>query len=124
MTHATTEEFLAHYGVPGMKWGKRNNKSANKEPASSDAKKTAELIGRKKTSGTSALSNKELQTVIQRKQLEQQYAQLNPGKIAQGNNKAKTILGVVGTVSAVVALGSSPLGKIVKTGVTNAIKRA
>lgn len=121
-----TEEFLAHYGVPGMKWGKRKGSSgsskSSKEPASADAVAVGALMGKKKKSGTSALSNKELQTVITRRQLEQQYSNLNPGKVAQGQNKVKTVLSVIGTVGAVAAIGSSPLGRAAGKGITTAAK--
>lgn len=125
MTAVATEDFLSHYGIPGMKWGKRkgsSSKSSPKEAPSADAKAVGALVGRKKTSGTAALSNKELQQVITRKQLEQQYATLNPSKVQAGNNKVKSILGIVGTVGAVYALGSSPMGKGVKSAIGKAIR--
>lgn len=36
----TTDEFLAHYGVPGMKWGKRKAESSSSEPSARKAKRT------------------------------------------------------------------------------------
>lgn len=122
-----TDTFLAHYGVPGMKWGKRKGSSgsskSSKEPASADAVAVGALMGKKKSSGTAALSNKELQTVITRRQLEQQYKNLNPGKVQSGHNKVKTVLAVAGTVSAIVALGSSPAGKLVGKTIQSQIKK-
>jgi hypothetical protein len=67
-------DFLAHYGVKGMRWGKRG---ASKEGPSDDAARSAALRARAKTSKVKALSNKELQEAINRMNLEQQYKRLS-----------------------------------------------
>jgi uncharacterized Fe-S cluster-containing MiaB family protein len=63
-------DFLQHYGVKGMKWGKRKN------PASSDsaASKTVKVAAKKK--GIHTVSNKDLQTAIERMRLEQDFKRL------------------------------------------------
>lgn len=63
-------DFLQHYGVKGMKWGKSKN------PASSDAaaSKTVRVVAKKK--GIHTVSNKDLQTAIERMQLEQNFKRL------------------------------------------------
>lgn len=74
------EDVLAHYGVPGMKWGVRKNGGASRRPAkegpSEDAVKKQDTKARVKRSGKQALSNKELQDAITRMNLEQQYTRL------------------------------------------------
>lgn len=64
------EDFLQHFGVKGMKWGKKKN------PASSDsaASKTVRTTAKKK--GIHTVSNKELQTAIERMRLEQDFKRL------------------------------------------------
>jgi len=81
----TIDEVLAHYGVRGMKWGVRKNrdgtvKTARKTtPVSEDAAAAKVSKAKTKTGGTDALSNKELQQLVNRMNLEQQYSRLNKG---------------------------------------------
>lgn len=100
-------EFLAHYGIKGMRWGHRTAKPAptavtpsaksvvphgtkkktkvqveggENHPAHQDAIKVAEARAKLAKSGTAALSNNELREVANRIQLEQQVKQLTaPG---------------------------------------------
>jgi hypothetical protein len=90
---------LAHYGIPGMKWGRRKsrgpsvevptgpqpvvirqNKKGNLETTggrghnpSEDAQKAAALRQKAHASGTHSLSNQELQTLVNRMNLEANY---------------------------------------------------
>lgn len=105
LLHAEVDEeietFLAHYGVKGMRWGvnKASRAASNSpevsvsqkpgkrvkavggkaRPASDDAKAaaTAKQIAKKST--TDALSNKELQSLVTRMNLEKQLADLQKG---------------------------------------------
>lgn len=65
------EEFLEHYGVKGMKWGKRKN------PASADAAAKATTKTAVKSKGLHTVSNADLQTAIRRMQLEQDFKRLS-----------------------------------------------
>lgn len=68
----TAEEFiLQHYGVKGMKWGKKKN------PASSDAARSKTVRTTAKKKGVHTVSNKELQDAISRMQLEQNFKRLS-----------------------------------------------
>lgn len=62
--------FLQHYGVKGMKWGKKKN------PASSDSAASASVRTTAKKKGIHTVSNKELQTAIERMRLEQDFKRL------------------------------------------------
>lgn len=83
-------DYLQHYGVLGMKWGVRkskvvpnkrsNRKNINKEYWSDDAKTVLRLNEKK----MSQLSNAEIRKINERKQLEKQYAQLNPSHVKKG----------------------------------------
>lgn len=112
MAHSNdpADDFLAHYGVKGMKWGVRKSSSERAEAAEAKKAKKAEKIEAKKvarkeawkkpvdedaavagqsrkrteTHGTDALSNKELQALVTRMNLEQQYTNL------QSSGKAKS----------------------------------
>lgn len=63
-------DFLQHYGVKGMKWGKKKN------PASSDAAASRSVRTTAKKKGIHTVSNKDLQTAIERMRLEQDFKRL------------------------------------------------
>lgn len=67
-------DFLAHYGVKGMKWGVRRKSAV---PASSDAARKATVKEAVKKGGVKAVSNKDLQDAINRMNLEQQFKRLS-----------------------------------------------
>lgn len=68
-------DFLQHYGVKGMRWGRRG-KTAKESPSAESSAATA-IRARAKTSKVKALSNKELQEAINRMNLEQQFKRLS-----------------------------------------------
>lgn len=86
------EEVLAHYGVKGMKWGVRKDRSASvtvaakgkrlktsggvHAPPHPDAVTAAGLRQKAKKSGSHALSNAELKMLNERLNMETQYARL------------------------------------------------
>lgn len=59
------KEFLEHYGVKGMKWGVRRNRSSSPKRSGGDPKK-----------GIKSLSDAELQRRVNRLNLEKQYSSL------------------------------------------------
>ena len=70
------ENVIAHYGVLGMKWGVRRNKSS-----SSDHTRSRELKKKK----LHELTDEELKTLNNRLNLEQNYRRLNPSVVAIGS---------------------------------------
>lgn len=71
------EDFLAHAGKKGMKWGVRKNKKAKVGKRSYNARK---------------LSNQELSAVVKRMELEQKYTKLNKRTAVVGEKWALTQL--------------------------------
>jgi len=92
---------LTHYGVKGMKWGRRKSEDSGQPevqvfrgtgrspskiktrkggdlPASEDAVKADAYKQAAKKSGPNALSNAELKVLVERMNLERQYSTLNP----------------------------------------------
>lgn len=118
MVGHATDGFLVHYGIPGMKWGKRNaskptydksvktfggtspHKNLNSSPKSIDAQKSHNYQSRVKSAGTDALSTKELKALVERQNLEQQYSRLNPKPVSLGAKLVGDLLPVVGTAFA------------------------
>lgn len=74
---SAVDNFLAHYGVKGMRWGARKAAQLPKEGVSKDAKTALDIRARAKKSKPKALSNKELQDAINRMNLEQQFKRLS-----------------------------------------------
>lgn len=105
------EKVLAHHGVKGMHWGVRKDKAGpvgstrrglgfhrNKPPATEDAKTAAASKKTIKKGGVQALSNKELQTLVTRMNLEQQYSKLSSqkSKKSKGSKFAAGLLADIG----------------------------
>ena len=80
------DEYLMHYGVLGMKWGKRKATASN----------SSEQAPKKRR-----MSNKELQARIKRLKMEKEYAQLiaSPPK----TSRVEKLIKGAGTVAALTA---------------------
>lgn len=118
------EFYLAHYGVKGMKWGRRKDRSGSGGSASRKSKRKAaaeaEILSQKKLK---KMSNKQLRERINRIQMEQQYAKLTTApdskpKIKQGKEKVDEVLSYWNTASSVYNAVNSPLGKEIRKQLT------
>lgn len=101
---------LMHYGVRGMKWGVRryqnkdgsltnagkNRRRKNPTKGWSKDAKAARSLNKK---GVKGMSNAELRKVNERKRLENEYRNLNPGKISKGLKYAGAVAAGMGTVA-------------------------
>lgn len=109
MAADATDDFLRHYGIPGMKWGRRKARDkpsysksvkvagAPAPRASEDAKQASSYKSKVKAGGTDALSTKELQALVTRQNLEAQYARLNPAPVSAGQKIIGSLMPAVGT---------------------------
>lgn len=72
------DDFLQHFGVKGMHWGARRAQ-AKRASSSDDANSASDAHSKaKKAGGTHALTNKELQDLVTRMNLEKQFNTLKP----------------------------------------------
>lgn len=117
----TVDEFFEHFGVKGMKWGRRKD-SAPKAPASEESTKTTETRAKAKASGSSSLSNKELQDAVTRLNLERQYASLTTSDLSVGKRLALEITGTGGSIAKQQAnqVAQQQSAKLVKKLIENA----
>jgi 2'-5' RNA ligase len=130
---------ISHYGVKGMHWGVRkgdssgggsgtDSKPAPKPRMSEDAKAVEKAFGKINRGGTDALSNHELQGLVTRLNLEQQYERLTSSPSQQqknaldsGHTAVKQMLSIGKTVNDVHKFMKSPAGKALK-GAFTAVK--
>lgn len=87
------KNYLAHYGVPGMKWGVRRK---SRTPSADSARVKA--IRKKKVY---EMSNDEIRDANNRLQLERQYKDLNKKKRAK--KAVQAFVATAGTITAVTA---------------------
>lgn len=104
---------LAHYGVKGQRWGVRRTDAQLRKGPSEDAKKIGENHRVAKKTGTKALSTKELQELVTRLNLEQQYSRMNPSTRQKGHATVKNLLAVGVTVNSAILFAQSPAGKAI-----------
>lgn len=115
---------LYHYGVLGMKWGVRRDRSrsggSRKKRSMSDDARDAYTIKKKKVS---QMSNAELRKLNERTRLEQEYSRLNPKSVSRGWKYVATAAGVMGTALSVYNSGSQlvQLGKKAGNGIVNVV---
>lgn len=117
------QDFLAHYGVKGMKWGvTRSNPSGgttgSNRSISSDARQAQKSRDRLSRHGsTDVLSNRDLQDLVTRMNLEQNYNRLKNME-PTAFDRAKRFTSGVGTTARtmnnVIAFVNSPAGKLLR----------
>jgi hypothetical protein len=100
-------DTLEHIGILGMHWGHR--KSRNTANTSSEDHSISRSI---KTKKLHEMNNKEIQTYLNRVNLERQYKEVNPNKVTRAKKSVNNVLGsmsqivaAAGTLTAVAALG-------------------
>jgi hypothetical protein len=92
LSHSEVDEFLEHFGIKGMKWGIRKDKAKRPSIASEDAQRAAASAKIVKRHGTKALNNKELQELVTRMNLEQQFSTLSSKRMGAGEKFARDLL--------------------------------
>lgn len=102
---AAAVDDILHFGVKGMKWGVRKKRGSSSssdkgdgKTLSPDAEKAHSHKETAKKHGTSALSNKELQELVTRMNLEQQYSRLSTQNKGKGVKGAQFVAGLLANV--------------------------
>lgn len=129
----SVDDFLAHYGVKGMKWGRRKNRPGVKTTPTSADHREAQRYRAKKPS---QLTNNQLKKLTTRMELERKYNQLNPKKVNRGRAYVTAALGTAGLGITAYNMVKSPAGQaaiklgstlfnrtLFETGIRKAIER-
>lgn len=128
VTHG--EPIIQHFGVMGMKWGQHKGgaaeaatsparKAAPKAaPDSADVKRVSKSAAKVDAHGTRVLTNQELQDLVNRMNLEQQYSRLASGPSkSTGDDIVKKIFANANYAQLAYKHLNSPLAKaVLKTG--------
>lgn len=97
---------LYHYGVPGMKWGVRRSQNKldriDKRSKKNDWSEDATTAAKIKTKKVSQMTNAELRKLNDRRNLEQQNANLSRNS-SKGRTAVKAFIATAGTITAVSA---------------------
>jgi len=121
--HDGADKVLSHFGIPGMKWGKRSSggnkpgKKKKKLPIADDYTAAREA----KAKGYKHLTNQELKSLNTRLQLEKSLRELKVSDYSKGLDAVKAVTAAGTTLAALYALGSTPFGQAVKKAVTGAV---
>lgn len=121
----TLETFLAdqskklfHFGVKGQKWGFRRTDAQLAVAAAAradvpDAVRAKETLATIKTKGSlAAVSDADLNHLVNRLNLEKRYADIDPSKFQKGHGFVKTTLDVGTTMNSVIKFANSPAGHL------------
>lgn len=117
MSEKAGEDFLAHYGVLGMKWGRRKNSSGSYTTTGRKAKnkyesKDSKAVRKLRKKKLNQLSNDELKKLNNRLQLEKQFKELKRSDTSAGKKFVQELL---------ISTGKSAAQNLVSKGVNSAI---
>ncbi len=99
------EEFIEHVGVKGMHWGVRKSNVSKKRSA--ESKRVSEL----KKKPAHQLTNKQLKTINERMNLEQNFSRMNPTTAQKGKLIVTGIIGTAMMAKTVFDITNSAAGK-------------
>lgn len=86
--------YLAHHGVKGMKWGVRHDRKGSRVSRMRNytGSKKSNALKEARRKDIDTMSNQELQDTINRLNLEKQYRSLTQVDIGFGSRKAQEVL--------------------------------
>lgn len=118
-------DCLEHHGIKGMKWGVRKGSSSSDSTTSRPGASADHIVAEAhkakiRTTGLHALSNKDLEELNKRMQLEQTQRDLSgkkPNQFDKGHSHVKKVLAAGKTLADIYNTVNSPAGKALKTAI-------
>ena len=103
LKHWDLDSYLEHFGVKGQKWGVRRGRGASSggsmHPASADAARAHATMETIRKHGVAAVSNGDLNHLVNRQRLVSQHAALTPDHVSAGKKIAQGLLKESGTIA-------------------------
>lgn len=96
---------LYHYGVLGMKWGVRRDRSTSGGSRRKKAPSHEDYQRAHSRKSVKQMSDSELRSRINRLQMEQQYSNLSPSRVSKGKNYFNKVVKAGTTVAAITTTG-------------------
>lgn len=112
---------LVHFGVKGQKWGFRRSDAqlataAKARADAPDAVRAGETLSAIKSKGSlSAVSDADLNHLVNRINLEKRYAEVDPSVFTKGHKAIKTTLDVGRTMNEAIKFAKSPAGQLLSS---------
>nr|DAE45029.1 MAG TPA: Structural protein [Bacteriophage sp.] len=105
--------YLAHYGVKGMKWGVRRDRSSARMSRIRNytGSRSSDTLKSARRKDINKMSNQELQETINRLNLERNYRSLTQVDINFGQRKVSQVLAYEGTAKNIKRSASYAFGK-------------
>jgi hypothetical protein len=111
----TDKDFLKHFGIKGMRWGRRSRRNSDSGGRSRSGRKTASPADVYKN--RNSYSTKQLAKKVERLKLERDLRQLSNSNRKKGSDYANTILAYGTTAATAYGIYKSPLGQTIKKAV-------
>lgn len=102
--HMTIDDFLAHHGIKGQRWGIRRERGPGGTVSSNPSAKSIRR-----------LSDADLRDAVNRMQLERQFQQLSAERVQKGDSFTKALL---------KDIGKRQVKRVANTAVDIAVERA
>lgn len=116
----TTDEYLQHYGVKGMRWGvRRTQEQLDSDSSDASTKKSVQSKVAKNYGSIDVLSNQELQALVTRMNLEQQYSRLSATDNVKISSKGR-----LWVKERVTKVGNKKVDQLIDFGINKAVDAA
>ena len=116
-----TEDYLAHHGVKGMKWGVRRYQNPDGSLTNAGKRRVVKQERKEASKNRSLLSDEELDRRIRRLEKEKRFKELTKSEVTPGRAYVAKTLDKYGNQAVSIAVGAS-IGGITGTAASSLTK--
>ena len=116
-----TEDYLAHHGVKGMKWGVRRYQNPDGSLTTAGKRRVVKQERKEASKNRSLLSDEELDRRIRRLEKEKRFKELTKSEVTPGRAYVTKTLDKYGNQAVSIAVGAS-IGGITGTAASSLTK--